>query len=413
MRFPSVLVLLLAVTVSGCGEDPEGPAAHLPVSSLSRRWLEIKTALLNGGEPPFNSLDLRARIEDFNSAVDRFSASPAGSLYQIQQPRITEPVTVIGESAERLLSAAQAGDKAAVFTVVLEIDAALDQLQSIDTGISNTIQLRYFQLFFFFTLLVIITILAVWLLNRRLRNAVSRERRSLIFSRETALAQEEERSRLARELHDTVAQDLWRLSFQADSIGGAAGEEERRRLCREVVEGQRELIKRIRTICNTLIPPDFRSQGLAGALRGLCYNFRQRTGIECALTVQEGLNIDLLGEEAQLQCFRIMQECLTNIEKHAQAGEAAVLVSNGAPGTGRGEPGSPAVLRINVSDNGRGFTVPDGDSRLRLRTAGRLGLWTMYERAAALGGTLVIDSEEGEGAHITLEVPLLQNPSGG
>jgi signal transduction histidine kinase len=408
MRFRLIVVLILAIMVSGCGEDPEGgrPAAYLPVSSLSRRWLEIKTALLNGGEPPFNSLDLRARLEDFNGALDRFSASPAGSLYQIQQPRIAEPVTAIGESAGKLLPAVRAGDRAAVFALMLEIDGALDQLQSIDTGISNTIQLRYFQLFFFFTLLVIMSILAVWLLNRRLKNAVSRERRSLIFSRETALAQEQERSRLARELHDTVAQDLWRLSFQTDSIGRAGGEEERRLLCREVVEGQRELINRIRTICNTLIPPDFQSQGLTGALCGLCYNFRQRTGIECALTVQEGLMLDPLGAEAQLQCFRVVQECLTNIEKHAQAREAAVLVSNGPPG-------SPAVLRINVSDDGRGFTVPDGDSRLRLRTAGRFGLWAMYERAAALGGTLVIDSEEGEGAYITLEVPLVQNPAGG
>ncbi|MDR1316803.1 MAG: sensor histidine kinase [Spirochaetales bacterium] len=409
------MVLILAVMVSGCGEEPEGgrPAAYLPVSSLSRRWLEIKTDLLEGGGAPFNTVDLRTRLEDFTGALDRFSASPAGSLYQIQQPRIAEPVTAIGESAERLLPAALAGDEAAVFAGVLEIDRALDQLQSIDTGISNTIQLRYFQLFFFFTLLVIITILAVWLLNRRLRNAVSRERQSLIFSRETALAQEQERSRLARELHDTVAQDLWRLSFQTDRIGGAAGEEERRLLCREVVEGQRELIKRVRAICNTLIPPDFQRQGLAGALRGLCYNFRQRTGIECALTVQEGLELDPLGAEAQLQCFRVVQECLMNIEKHARAREAAVLVSNGGRGKGRGEPGGPAVLRINVSDNGRGFPVPDGDSRLRLRTAGHLGLWTMYERAAALGGTLAIDSEEGEGAHITLEVPLVQNPAGG
>jgi signal transduction histidine kinase len=70
-------------------------------------------------------------------------------------------------------------------------------------------------------------------------------------------------------------------------------------------------------------------------------------------------------------------------------------------------------LRINVSDNGRGFTVPDGDSRLRLRTAGHFGLWTMHERAASLYGTLVIDSEEGEGTHITLEIPLIQENAGG
>jgi signal transduction histidine kinase len=415
MRFCSAVLLIFALTVSGCGRppDPESgaplrSAAYPSVSSLSRQWLEIRTELLEGGGTFFDAAGLEARLEDFNRALDSFFASPAGSLYQIHRPLMTRLGRVVGENTDRLLSAARAGNGVEVFAVMLEIDTAIGQLQSIDTSISDTIQLRYFQLFFFFTLLVMMTVLALWLLNRRLKNAVSRERQSLIFSRETALAQEQERSRLARELHDTVAQDLWRLSFRTDSIDRAAGTEERRLLCREVVEGQRELIKRIRTICNTLVPPDFQRGGLADALRGLCYNFRQRTGIECALTVQEGLRLDPLGAEAQLQCFRIVQECLTNIEKHARAREVAVLVSNGGEREGRGEASDAAVLRINVSDNGRGFAVPDGNARPRLRAEGHFGLWTMYARAASLYGALVIDSEEGQGTHITLEVPLVQ-----
>jgi signal transduction histidine kinase len=217
------------------------------------------------------------------------------------------------------------------------------------------------------------------------------------------LAQEQERSRLARELHDTVAQDLWRLTFQTDSIHKAAGEEERRLLCEEVINGQRELIKRIRTICNTLIPPDFKQRGLPGALHSLCYDFGRRTGIECQLTIQEGLRLDPLDADKQLQCFRIVQECLANIEKHAQARDPAVLVHNGEP-----HPSSPLVLRICVSDNGRGFKAPDRDSLLRLRAEGRFGLWSMYERAASLHGTLTLDSEPGGGTTVTLEIPLVQ-----
>jgi signal transduction histidine kinase len=408
------MALILAAMVSGCGgpgpergDSPRSPA-YPSAASLSCRWLEIKTELLKDGGTLFDTADLAARLEGFNGELDRFFASPAGRLYQIQQPRIVEPVTVIGETTGRLLSSARAGDGAALIAVVLEIDAALDQLQRIDTGISDAIQMRYFQLFFFFSFLILVTILALWLLNRRLDKATSRERQSLIFSRETVAAQEQERSRLARELHDTVAQDLWRLSFQTDSIGRAAGAEERRLLSAEVVREQRELIKRIRMICDALIPPDFQRRGLPGALHSLCYHFRQRTGIECTLTVQEGLRLDPLDTEAQLQCFRVVQECLANIEKHARAGEAEVLVSNGARGGPRGQAVRATVLRIDVSDNGRGFAAPDDDSRLRLRTAGHYGLWAMYERAASLYGTLVIDSEKGEGTHITLEVPLVQ-----
>ena len=119
--------------------------------------------------------------------------------------------------------------------------------------------------------------------------------------------------------------------------------------------------------------------------------------------MQEGLRLDPLDADKQLQCFRIVQECLANIEKHAGAGESSVLVRNGEPGS------DPPVLRVSVSDNGRGFVAPDGDSRLRLRAEGHFGLWSMYERAAALRGTLVLDSEGGGGGTVvTLETPMVQ-----
>ena len=406
MKRTKLLAAVLAALLSACGSlFPAGARADIFYTVSNYGSGSLGSIRASNG-----SLTVNKNIVN-NLNRDAFGytfTSPAGALYQIHRPPITRLVKAVGENTDRLLSAARTGDRAAVFMVTLEIDAALDQLQSIDTGISDTIQLQYFQLFFFFTLLIIIIVLVLWLLNRRLEKAVRRERQSLMFSRETMLAQEQERSRLARELHDTVAQDLWRLSFQAGSIGKAAGAEERRRLCDEVVRGQQELMKRIRAICDALIPPDFQRRGLPGALRSLCYTFQERTGIECALTVQEGLRLDPLGTEAQLQCYRIVQECLANIEKHARAREAAALVCNSAPGEPGGGASGPAFLRITVSDSGRGFAAPDGDSRLRLRTSGHFGLWTMYERAASLRGTLVIDSKAGEGARITLEIPLAQ-----
>ncbi|MDR0720504.1 MAG: hypothetical protein LBF78_12775 [Treponema sp.] len=86
----------------------------------------------------------------------------------------------------RLKEALRAGDGAAASAMTLEIDAAFVQLQGIDTGLSDLIQRRYFELFFFFSLLIIISILALWFLNRHLEKSVSRERQSRIFLRETA-----------------------------------------------------------------------------------------------------------------------------------------------------------------------------------------------------------------------------------
>jgi signal transduction histidine kinase len=91
-----------------------------------------------------------------------------------------------------------------------------------------------------------------------------------------------------------------------------------------------------------------------------------------------------------------VQEGLANIEKHSGATVAPVVVRNNA-GT---------ELLIIVSDNGKGFTSPDRDSSQNLKEQGHYGLWSMYERAASLGGSFAIDSEAGEGMTITLRVPL-------
>jgi hypothetical protein len=156
-----IVTAAVIVFTSGCGEKTAYPS----VSSLSRQWLEIKITLLeNNGIRS----GIEAKLDDFNSALDRFFVSPTGSLYQIQRPYITRPAEAISETADRLRAAVKAGERAAIPALILEIDTAIDQLQSIDAGLSDVIQLRYFELFFFFTLLVIMIILVLWLLNRRL-----------------------------------------------------------------------------------------------------------------------------------------------------------------------------------------------------------------------------------------------------
>lgn len=109
----------------------------------------------------------------------------------------------------------------------------------------------------------------------------------------------------------------------------------------------------------------------------------------------------------QLQCFRIVQECLANIEKHSGATETSVLVCNKKDASVAGESSAPAqALLICVSDNGKGFSPPDMDSSHTLRAEGHFGLWNMYERAASMSGTLSAESSSGEGAIISLLIPL-------
>ena len=387
------MILAALLVLGSCGE--KNP--YLSVSSIAGEWLAIKTELSSP------TADVEKKIENFRFTLDRFSNSPVGSLYQVHRPDEIKSLEDMGIAAERLQTAVLNGEKETVELIKLEIDFCLDRLQRIDESLSDTSQRHYFQLFFFFTLLVITAVLLSRILYSKLQKAENRERQSLEFSRETVIAQEQERERIARELHDTVAQDLWRLLFQTDLISKSEDSAERNRLCTEVYNSQNELMIRVRDICDNLIPPDFQHRRLEGALQKMCYSFEQRTKIECRITIQDNLQLGSLNIDNQLQCFRIVQECLANIEKHSQASVAPVVIRN-----------SPVVINnrtetellIIVSDNGKGFQPPDRDSCQKLKEQKHFGLWSIYERTAEVNGTIVIDSEPGEGTTITLRVPI-------
>jgi signal transduction histidine kinase len=108
-------------------------------------------------------------------------------------------------------------------------------------------------------------------------------------------------------------------------------------------------------------------------------------------------------EEMQLQCYRLVQEALTNIQKHAGATEATVLLRNAGFGGDKARPG----LLICVCDDGRGFVYPSGAETVPAEnTAGHLGIRGMYERIAILGGALSFISERGEGTMVKIDAPL-------
>jgi len=188
---------------------------------------------------------------------------------------------------------------------------------------------------------------------------------------------------------------MWNLSFQIENAQAA--------------KEQRAIMQRIRDICDTLIPPDFQRRGLINALESLCYNFWQRTktsgtGIECSVTAEEGINLDLLNIDKQLQCYRIVQECLTNIEKHSGAGGACVRIAKHSGGLNS--------ILISVSDNGKGFSPPDKISVHALRAQGHFGLWDIFERAAFINAELNIESGASDGTVITLLIPLENERTG-
>ena len=202
-------------------------------------------------------------------------------------------------------------------------------------------------------------------------------------------AQETERRRLARELHDGVGQILSGIRFRLESLPGEitlSGKAAEKIL--KVGGLLSHAISEVRRVSKNLMPSELEDLGLEPALRTLCREFRGRVGAQTMLRTG-GLS-KAVAPELALALFRIAQEALNNIGKHSKAAMVAVDLSRS---------GGEIVLR--VSDNGVGF-APGGDRP----PGGRgIGLGSMRERAESVGGSLELHSTPGAGTTLCVRAP--------
>ena len=201
------------------------------------------------------------------------------------------------------------------------------------------------------------------------------------FGRLRTVGADEERTRIARDLHDRIGQSLAYLAFELDRIvrNGASGQDNTVALdnLRTDVRG---VIREVRDTLYDLRTDVTESQSLSSTLDAFLQRVRDRSGLEVRLRAQETGRLPLLQER---ELWRIAQEAVTNVERHARATQFTISWRcNGTTG------------RLEVADDGIGFPVG---------RAGRLdsyGLLGMRERAAAIGATLTIDSEPGRGTRV-------------
>lgn len=212
------------------------------------------------------------------------------------------------------------------------------------------------------------------------------------YAQQAIRAQEEERKRVSRELHDEAIQALvaharW-LDALASNVKGLS-EEDRLRL-EELWQESNNIMQGIRRLSQDLRPAALDRLGLLPALEWLASDVAGYSGI--ATTVNTFGTNRRLPEEVELLLFRIVQEALRNVWRHAEATQAEVLVEFGERKT-----------KITVSDNGKGFSFPKtlGD----LTREGKLGLTGIQERAQLIGGIVTVQSQPGKGSSITVEVP--------
>ncbi|MCL2763045.1 MAG: sensor histidine kinase, partial [Treponema sp.] len=364
------------------------------ILGIVAQWAIVERRLA-AGEMENHTLEA---IDTFRQSIQSYLTSEMYRIYRLApiSPNTTfgpsEPNEMPGiqDAAGLALSLREAvlnGDREKAMLISADISGNLMQAMMQDAQAEQFAGGAYVRLLVVFIVFLALTAFVIWLLYKALTRSLRREAEGSDFTRATLLAQEKERSRLSRELHDTIAQDLRYLSLEMNKIGKTEDKPEREKRCAEAALRQTDLIRKVRDICDYLIPPDFRFQGLPDALRRLCLDFGKRIGINCRIDIMENIQIDFLDEEKQLQIFRIVQEALTNVEKHAQAAEAIVILRCDPDGN----------ISIGISDDGRGFDRAYSDLSLGIRG--------MNERAALLGGSLEITSERGEGTLVRLQVP--------
>jgi PAS domain S-box-containing protein len=224
--------------------------------------------------------------------------------------------------------------------------------------------------------------------QRRLRESQEQMRR---LAARIQTAREEERATIARELHDELGQTLTAIKLE---LGRTTGALKDNRVTPIVIDRLQSLIglveigiETVKRITTSLRPPTLDHFGLPAAVRWEAMMFRSRTGLRCHVRADK--EITALNPEQQTALFRILQEALTNVVRHAQASAVHVTLAEQ-----RGE------FELRIRDNGRGVT----DAQLADPRA--IGLLGMRERAALVGGTFLIAGRRGKGTSITVRVPL-------
>jgi signal transduction histidine kinase/FixJ family two-component response regulator len=234
--------------------------------------------------------------------------------------------------------------------------------------------------------------------NARLFESVNRQRKQLrALTARLAEAEEVERRQLARELHDQAGQNLTALSLNLRMThnqitkAGKLTEEEIEQVCIRLEDSLalvKETTKRIRNVMNYLRPPALEEYGLVAALRWYGQEFSSRTNI--AVTVQGEEPEPRLPALTETALFRIAQEALTNVSRHAQATQVEVKLTV-----------DEAMVRLVIVDNGVGFKAEHPAKRDERQ---HWGLLNMVERAQAVGSQCRVESAPGEGTRVMVEV---------
>jgi signal transduction histidine kinase len=209
--------------------------------------------------------------------------------------------------------------------------------------------------------------------------------------------QDDERRRIARELHDSVGQTLAALAMNLSRVKGDV--ERLARTAAALTDSEnlvRDMSTEVRTISHLLHPPLLDEAGLSSALHWYVDGFAQRSKIKVDLHIPE--DMERFSGEMETAIFRVVQECLTNIHRHSGSSIAKIQVRRRHD-----------HVLVEIADRGKGIPLEKQEEMASTGTPG-VGIRGMRERLRQLGGTLEISST-GSGTHVTVQIPVAAKPT--
>jgi PAS domain S-box-containing protein len=217
------------------------------------------------------------------------------------------------------------------------------------------------------------------------------------LTRQVMTAQDEERRRIARELHDETGQSLTGLLVGLRTIERSETIAEAAELAQQLREVAAQSLADVRRLARGLHPGILDDLGLCAAVTRYVEDFTRLHRV--VVDVRTGLDVDRLPLLVQTTVYRVLQEALTNVARHAAAGSASVRLAR--EGT---------TVELVVQDDGAGIKRQRGVGRGRPTNRRGLGLEGMRERVALLGGSIRVESKPGVGTTITARIPLQSTP---
>jgi PAS domain S-box-containing protein len=211
------------------------------------------------------------------------------------------------------------------------------------------------------------------------------------LSHQILQAQEEERKRISRELHDEITQTLVGINVHLETLAREA-EVNPKGLKTKIVRTQRLVEKSVDIVhqfARELRPAALDDLGLIATLHSFMKDFMKRTGIRVHFTTFAG--VEQLNSARRTVLYRVVQSALTNVAQHAHASRVKVTIRK-----------LPDAVRMEITDNGKSFEV---DRVLHVKRNKRLGLIGMRERVEMVGGSFAVESAPGEGTTIRAQIP--------